>query len=218
MLTITACEVSLLICRQGVGNHLACGWLDLSGVMCKLGISNWYNSHNSPPLHHLQSTPSPDPLGVETLPRIASGLDSMAIPPLQQVLEDMDVIRCRACFHWSHHGFHDSYLLSALVPWDCKTKYTSWRLHFSTKARKEIKTHSIILNHTQSIISSLQYSFYLRQCHLPTTEAVGKKVLFSPAKGTPKFQSIKAANQGEFIQFLWELAGSRGGVWRNRVV
>ena len=41
MLTITACEVSLWICRQGVGNHLACGRLDLSGVnMCKLGISN----------------------------------------------------------------------------------------------------------------------------------------------------------------------------------
>ena len=60
--------------------------------------------------------------------------------------------RCRACFHWSHHGFHDSYLLSALVPWDCKTKYTSWRLHFSTKAGKKSKrTQS---NHTQS------YSIY----------------------------------------------------------
>ena len=70
---------------------------------------------------------------------------------------------------------------------------------FLDQSRKEIKTHSIKLNLLSSLYSI--HSICASAICLPT-EAVGKKVLFSPAKGTPKFQSIKAANQGEFIQVL----------------
>ena len=128
----------------------------------------------------------------EALPRIASGFDSKAIPPLQQLLSWM----------WSMSRMLSlvSPWISLLLPLICSSSVRLWnKVYFMTptfldQSRKEIKTHSIILNLWNPLYSI--HSIRAGASCLPT-EAVGKKVLFSPAKGAhgPN-QSIKAANQG----------------------
>ena len=99
---------------------------------CKLGISNCYHQP-------LQSLSCPDPLGVDTLPRIASGLDSMAIPPLQQGLTWVGLP-------------HDAFI-----------------------SQPNPERNQKGLNHSQSMNSSLQSSFYSCQCHLPANRGGGQE-------------------------------------------